>query len=82
MIFLKLESSFCETCERSILEAQQNEENGYFPAECYLKYMRQTAATAAELQLGILHDFAIPDAAAGRIFRSTGAAQQRLQRSL
>ena len=62
MIFLKLESAFRGNCERSVFEAQRNEQNGYFPAEEYLRYMRQTAATAAELQLGILHDFPIPDA--------------------
>ncbi len=60
LIFLKLESAYRETCERNALEAQRNEQNGYFPAEQYLQYMRQTAAAAAELQLGILQDTPIP----------------------
>jgi hypothetical protein len=63
MTFLKLEASYREQCERGAFEAQRNEQNGYFPAEYYLRYMRQTAAIAGELQLGILHDFTIPDAA-------------------
>lgn len=62
LIFLKLESAYRDACVESARITCENEEPGYFPADCYLKYMRQTAAIAAELQLGILHDFAIPDA--------------------
>jgi hypothetical protein len=62
LIFLKLESAFRETCERNVIELQRNEENGYFPAEQYLRYMRQTTAIATELQLGILHDVPMPNA--------------------
>lgn len=62
LIFLKLESAYREACERNVFEAQRNEEPGYFPAEQYLQYMRQTSAAAAELQLGILQRFEIPSA--------------------
>jgi hypothetical protein len=62
LIFLKLESAYREACERNTFEARRNEPNGYFPADEYLQYMRQTAAAAAELQLGILENFHIPSA--------------------
>ena len=60
LVFLKLESAYREVCERTVLEAQRNEANGYFPAEQYLQYMRQTTAAAVELQLSIFEDFRIP----------------------
>jgi hypothetical protein len=60
LMFLKLESAYREACEQNIIEVQRNEEPGYFPAEKYLQYMRQTSAAAAELQLGILQDIQIP----------------------
>jgi hypothetical protein len=60
LIFLKLERAYREACERNAFEAKRNEPNGYFPAEEYLQYMRQTTAAAAELQLDILKEFRIP----------------------
>jgi len=62
LIFLKLESAYRQSCEQHVFEAQRNEEPGYFPAEQYLQYMRQTSAAAAELQLGILQNIEIPPA--------------------
>jgi hypothetical protein len=62
LIFLKLESDYRDRCERNVHQTLQNQENGYFPAEDYLQYMRQTSAAAAELQLGIFQEFKIPKA--------------------
>jgi hypothetical protein len=62
LAFLKLESAFRETCERSAMEVRQNEVNGYFPAEEYLRYIRQITAAANELQLGIFQDAPFPNA--------------------
>jgi len=62
LTFLRLESAYREQCDNSIFDAQRNAPNDYFPAEEYLRYMRQTAAAAAELQLGIADTLSIPRA--------------------
>jgi hypothetical protein len=62
LTFLKLEKSYREACKRNIFEQQRNESNDWFPAEHYLRYMRQVVAAAGELQLGILQDLSIPSA--------------------
>lgn len=60
--FLKLEAAYHQECDNAVFDAQRNAPNDYFPAEDYIKYMRQTAAAAEALSLGIANELQVPSA--------------------